>query len=49
MVYGNETLSGWLLNLNVAVPSGDDLFDDDNQYFYGSILWSIIAKANKGL
>lgn len=50
MVFGNGgNLSGWILDLNLAAPAGDNLFDDDNQYYFGSILWSVIAKANKGL
>lgn len=47
MVFGNDQLSGWLLDLDLATPDGDDLFSDKNQWFYGSILWSVIAKANQ--
>lgn len=47
MVFGNDQLSGWILDLDLATPDGDDLFSDNNQWFYGSILWSVIAKANK--
>ncbi|KZT22215.1 phospholipase B [Neolentinus lepideus HHB14362 ss-1] len=50
MVFGNGgNLSGWLLDLNLAAPAGVDLFNEDNQYFFGSLLWSIEAKAMKGL
>ena len=50
MVFGNGgNLSGWILDLNLASPDGANLFDDDNQYFFGSILWSVIAKANRAL
>ncbi|KAI0766492.1 phospholipase B [Irpex lacteus] len=47
LVFGNDQLSGWLLDLDLAAPDGLDLFTDDNQYFFGSILWSVIAKANQ--
>ncbi|KAL5528334.1 hypothetical protein ACEPAF_7470 [Sanghuangporus sanghuang] len=50
LVFGNGgNLSGWILDLNLAAPYGTDLFDKDNQYFFGSILWSVVAKANKSL
>ncbi|EJD02796.1 phospholipase B [Fomitiporia mediterranea MF3/22] len=50
LVFGNGgNLSGWVLDLNLASPDGLDLFDNDNQYFFGSILWSVVAKADKGL
>ncbi|EPQ56964.1 hypothetical protein GLOTRDRAFT_73425 [Gloeophyllum trabeum ATCC 11539] len=41
MVFGNGgNLSGWLLDLNLAAPAGIDLFNQDNQYFFGSLVWS---------
>ncbi|KAI0045904.1 phospholipase B [Auriscalpium vulgare] len=50
MVYGNGgNLSGWKLDLALATPDGDDVFDANNQDWYGSILWSVIAKANKSI
>jgi lysophospholipase len=50
LVYGNgKDLTGWLLDLNLATPDGFNLFNDDNQAFYGSILWSVISKANAGM
>lgn len=49
LVYGNGNLSGWLLDLNLAAPSGLDVFNKDNQDFYGSLLYGILAKAAKGL
>ncbi|THH05817.1 hypothetical protein EW145_g4517 [Phellinidium pouzarii] len=42
-------LSGWELSTDLAAPAGDDLFNKDNQYYYGSLLWSVYAKADKGL
>ncbi|OCH93717.1 phospholipase B [Obba rivulosa] len=45
MVYGNDELSGWILDLDLATPDGFDLFNDENQHFYGSIVWSVMAKA----
>lgn len=50
LVYGNDDdLSGWLLDLGLATPDGSDLFSVQNQYFYGSILWSVIAKGNTSM
>ncbi|KAF8071892.1 phospholipase B [Lyophyllum atratum] len=50
MVLGNgKDMEGWLLDLGLVTPDGVNLFSDDNQYFYGSILWSVMAKANKGI
>ncbi|KAA1473978.1 phospholipase B [Dentipellis sp. KUC8613] len=49
MVYGNGDLSGWLLDLALATPGGADLFDDQNQHWFGSIIWSVIAKAHQGI
>ncbi|KAH8119292.1 phospholipase B [Phellopilus nigrolimitatus] len=50
MIFGNGgNLSGWILDLNLATPDGDNLFDEDNQYFFGSLLWSVVAKADKGI
>ncbi|KAJ7901752.1 phospholipase B [Mycena olivaceomarginata] len=50
LVYGNgDSLDGWKLDLPFVSPDGDDIFSDDNQYFYGSILWSVIAKAQAGI
>ncbi|KLO12267.1 phospholipase B [Schizopora paradoxa] len=47
MIFGNNgNLSGWILDLNLAAPDGLDVFNDENQYFFGSILYSIVAKAN---
>ena len=45
MVNGNDELSGWILDLDLAAPDGLDLFNSENQHFYGGIVWSIIAKA----
>jgi lysophospholipase len=50
LVYGDgDSLSGWLLDLGLATPDGSDIFSVQNQYFYGSILWSVIAKGNKSM
>ncbi|KAJ7647403.1 phospholipase B [Roridomyces roridus] len=49
LVFGNGTLDGWKLDLPLVSPDGDDVFSTDNQYFYGSILWSVISKANTGI
>ena len=47
MVFGDDQLAGWLLDIDLATPDGLDLFSDKNQYFFASLLWSVIAKANK--
>jgi len=50
LVYGNgDNMTGWLLDLALATPDGNDLFSDQNQHFYGSILWSVIAKGNSSM
>lgn len=50
MVYGNGgNLSGWILDLPLASPDGDDVFNEKNQDFYGSILWSVYSKADTGM
>ncbi|KAF9071127.1 phospholipase B [Rhodocollybia butyracea] len=50
LVFGNgNNLTGWLLDLAFASPDGDDVFSEYNQYFYGSILWSVMSKANTGI
>jgi lysophospholipase len=50
MVYGDgKDLAGWLLDLDLATPDGVNLFDDKNQAYYGSLLWSVSAKAYAGM
>jgi lysophospholipase len=50
MVNGNgNDLSGWLLDLDLAIPDGVNLFNDKNQHFFGSLLWSVEAKAYAGM
>jgi hypothetical protein len=50
VVYGNgQDLSGWLLDLDLATPDGVNLFNHENQAFFGSVLWSVFAKANAGM
>lgn len=50
LVFGNgNNLGGWLLDLDLATPDGINLFSEENQYFFGSLLWSVISKANKGV
>ncbi|KAJ3501630.1 hypothetical protein NLJ89_g9249 [Agrocybe chaxingu] len=44
-----QDLSGWMLDLPFVTPDGVDLLSDRNQAFYGSILYSIIAKADRGV
>ncbi|KIM83371.1 hypothetical protein PILCRDRAFT_819610 [Piloderma croceum F 1598] len=50
LVYGNGgNLSGWLLDLDLVTPDGFDVFDSNNQAYYGSVLSSVLAKAAKGI
>ncbi|KAL0581866.1 hypothetical protein V5O48_000234 [Marasmius crinis-equi] len=50
LVFGNgKELSGWQLNIPFVTPDGTNLFSDMNQYFFGSVLWSVMAKANTGI
>ncbi|KAG5650185.1 hypothetical protein H0H81_000391, partial [Sphagnurus paluster] len=50
MVMGNgHDKDGWLLDLSLATPGGINLFSKKNQAFFGSILWSVIAKAHRGI
>ncbi|TFK44639.1 phospholipase B [Crucibulum laeve] len=50
LVYGNgNDLSGWLLDIPFVTPDGVNLFSDDNQAFFGSVLYSVEAKAYAGI
>lgn len=53
LVLGNTDtggdLPGWLLDLDIGIPNGINIFDDKNQAYYGSLLWDVYSKANKGL
>jgi len=50
MVLGNgKDMEGWLLELPLVTPDGINLFSDENQAYFGSILWSVMSKANKGM
>src|SRR6266403_4079190 len=45
LVYGNgDNTNGWQLHLPLATPDGENVFSTENQYWYGSILWSVFAK-----
>jgi lysophospholipase len=50
LVYGDgANLSGWMLDLDLIAPSSIDLNDSDNQEYWGSILASVVAKANTSM
>lgn len=50
LVYGNgDSCQGWLLNLPLATPDGSNVFSKSNQDWYGSVLWSVYAKAGSGM
>jgi lysophospholipase len=40
---------GWLLDIPLVTPDGDNIFSDLNQYYYGSVLWSVVAKGDTGV
>ena len=50
LVYGNGAdLGGWLLDIPLVTPGGDDVFATQNQEWYGSLLWSVYAKGDAGM
>ncbi|KAJ7594761.1 phospholipase B [Mycena floridula] len=50
LVQGNGAdLGGWLVDLPLDAPDGLDLFSEDNQYFFGSVLWGVASKAAAGI
>lgn len=50
LVLGNGgNMTGWLLDIPLATPGGSNVFSKENQYWYGSILSSVFAKASAGL
>jgi lysophospholipase len=50
LVFGNgKGLNGWLLDLDLFLPNGINIFNEENQAFFGSIIWSVMAKAKTGL
>ena len=50
LVFGDgKDLGGWLLDLPFASPDGLNVLTDENQAFYGSLLWSVMAKAESGI
>ncbi|KIJ52232.1 hypothetical protein M422DRAFT_156921 [Sphaerobolus stellatus SS14] len=48
LVKGNDQISGFLLDVDIVIPSGINLLDDGNQKYYGSVLSNVVAKANAG-
>ncbi|TFK75253.1 phospholipase B [Pluteus cervinus] len=50
LVLGNDRdLAGWKLDLPLVTPDGVNLFSNENQAFFGSVLWSVIAKGAAGI
>ena len=50
LVLGNgDNMTGWLLNIPLATPDGSDVLSKENQYWYGSLIWSVFAKAGAGM
>jgi lysophospholipase len=49
LVNGNgDDMAGWLLDLPLFAPEGNVL-SEENQYWYDSIFWSVLAKAGTGM
>ncbi|KAF9782507.1 phospholipase B [Thelephora terrestris] len=50
LVYGDgNDRNGWLLDLELFLPGGFDVFDDKNTFFFQSVLASVVAKASTGI
>ncbi|KAF6762965.1 phospholipase B [Ephemerocybe angulata] len=49
LVFGDGDRQGWLLDIPFVTPDGINLFSEDNQHFFGSLLWSVMAKAQTGI
>ncbi|KAN0111415.1 phospholipase B [Russula decolorans] len=50
LVLGNgDNMTGWLLNIPLATPDGSDVYSKENQQWYGSLVWSVFAKAGTGI
>jgi len=50
LVYGNgNSLSGWLLDKDLFIPGGINIFNDENQDYYSSVIASVKAKALKAI
>ncbi|KAH9972599.1 phospholipase B [Lactifluus volemus] len=50
LVQGNgHSFTGWLLDIAFFTPDGVNLLSKLNQYWYGSILWSVVAKGITGI
>jgi lysophospholipase len=41
--------NGWLLDLDLVIPDGTNIFSKKNQKFFDSIMESVYAKAKKGM
>ncbi|PFH47334.1 hypothetical protein AMATHDRAFT_67917 [Amanita thiersii Skay4041] len=50
LVLGNDQdLDGWLLDLPLVMPDGNNILSEKNQAYYGSILWSVMSKELHGI
>ena len=49
LVFGDSRLSGWLLDIDLVTPDGDNIFSKRNQDYFGSVLGSVMAKAKTGM
>lgn len=48
LVLGNDKLPGWLLDLDLVIPGGGDIFNQENQWIYGAVLDQVYKKADAG-
>jgi lysophospholipase len=50
LVYGNgDNMHGWLLHFPLTTPDGDNVYSENNQDWYDSILGSVFAKGDTGM
>jgi len=50
LVHGNgNDRTGWLLDLDLFLPAGLNIFDDRNTFFLQSVVTSVVAKAFTGV
>ncbi|EFI28204.1 phospholipase B [Coprinopsis cinerea okayama7 len=45
LVFGHNGLNGWRLDTPLVTPDGSNILSKANQWYFGSILWSVMAKA----
>ncbi|KZV86590.1 lysophospholipase [Exidia glandulosa HHB12029] len=48
LVLGNDKLHGWLLDIDLLIPGGGNIFNQENQWVYGAVLDQVYKKADAG-